>query len=202
MNILLMDGLPEEYDGIEISADFRNMIQLDLIIRDEEVTELERTIAALNQLYPEIPSDLQKAIKGLQWFYSRGTSEDKESAGEGGSSKRGFCFNQDANLIYAAFFSTYNISLSTIDFLHWWEFMALFEGLPEDTLMKKVIYWRTADLAKVSKEERKQIIKMRKLFELKGNSKKQTMTVEELTQQTMDRVERRFAEAQALLDKQ
>ncbi len=35
MNLLLINGLPEEYKGIPISADFRNMIQVDLILREE-----------------------------------------------------------------------------------------------------------------------------------------------------------------------
>lgn len=197
MNILLMNGLPEEYDGIPISADFRNMIQVDLILHDDESTETEKTIAALRQLYPDMPKDAYKAVEGLVWFFTRGnvSSGGKDTPAKK-SPKKAFSFEQDAPLIYAAFYATYGLSLTTVEFLHWWEFMALFEGLPETTLIQRVIYWRTADLAGMSKQERKHVTKMRSLFALKETEKAAT-SVEELNQQTKDRIARRFAEAEA-----
>ena len=196
MNILLMNGLPEEYMGAPISADFRNMIQVDLILHDPAMSETDKTIAALYQLYPELPADIHGAVEGLVWFFSRGaTGGDKEGEGQKKPAQKAFDFEQDANLIYAAFYATYGLSLTTVDFLHWWEFMALFEGLPETTLMQRVIYWRTAETSEMSKQERKHVLKMRKLFALKG-PEKLPLSIEELNQQTTDRVARRFAEAE------
>lgn len=195
MNILLSNGLPEEYKGIPISADFRNMIQVDLILHDNDYTETEKTVAALTQLYPEIPQDIQKAIEGLEWFFLRG-----QKPPSGKKEVKSFDFEQDANLIYAAFYATYKISLTTIKFLHWWEFMALFEALPEDTLIQKVIYWRTADLSLMSKEERKYVLKMRKMFALKPDEQK-PIDIAELNRRNKERVAQRFAEAQANLEK-
>ena len=196
MNLLLLDGLPEEYEGIPISADFRNMIQVDLILREEGVSDAERTMAALDQLYPEIPSDLELAVQGLVWFFSRGNlGIDEESKAPGKKpSQRAFDFNQDANLIYAAFYATYGISLTTIEFLHWWEFMALFDGLPEQTLIKRVMYWRTADLSDLPKEERKHVQKMRKLFALK-EPEKERLSVAELEQKAKDDLAQRYEQA-------
>lgn len=201
MNILLLDGLPEDYEGIPISADFRNMINVDLILHDPSTNEVEKTAAALYQLYPEVPKDIHKAVEGLAWFYTRGNapSEGKGTPANK-TAKKAFSFEQDANLIYAAFYATYGISLSTVDFLHWWEFMALFEGLPETTLMQRVIYWRTADVTGLLKHEKNRVMKMRKTFALK-EVEKPVMDIEELNQQTKDRVARRFAEAQAALEK-
>ena len=48
----------------------------------------------------------------------------------------------DADLIYAAFLQAYGIDLLTAD-LHWHKFRALFDALPDDTLMVKVIRWRS-----------------------------------------------------------
>lgn len=202
MSLLLFDGLPEEYEGIPISADFRNMIQVDLILHDPDTNEVEKTAAALYQLYPEIPQDTRTAVEGLIWFYTRGGgSGDGTDKGKKKAPKKAFDFEQDANLIYAAFYATYGISLSTVDFLHWWEFMALFEGLPETTLMQRVIYWRTADVAGLPKHEKSHVLKMRKAFALK-EPEKPALNIEELNQQTKDRVARRFAEAQAALERQ
>lgn len=200
MSILLLDGLPEDYDGIPISADFRNMIQVDMILHDPDTSEVEKTVAALYQIYPEIPKDIRKAVEGLTWFYTRGIapSESKDK-GAKKTAKKAFDFEQDANLIYAAFYATYGISLTTVDFLHWWEFMALFEGLPETTLLQRVIYWRTVDLAGLPKHEKKHVLKMRKLFALKEADKPE-LSLEDLNQRTKDRVARRFAEAKAALE--
>jgi len=191
VNILLMDGLPEAYEGIPLSADFRNMIQVDLILHDIELSEVEKTMLSLDQLYPDIPSDVGAAIKGLEWFFSRGKAQ--EGKGQGKAEKKAFDFDQDAELIFAAFYSAYHISLTTVDFLHWWEFMALLEGLPEDTLIKRVMYWRTAELTGMSKEEKKHVLKMRKMFALTRTGL--PMSVEDLEQKTKDEIERRYAEA-------
>lgn len=197
MNILLMDGLPEDYEGYPLSADFRNMINVDAILHGPDTSPTEKTIAALYQLYPEIPTDISKAVDGLVWFYSRGNPLSENSGNSANKTlKKAFSFEQDANLIYAAFYATYNISLTTVDFLHWWEFMALFEGLPENTLIQRVMYWRTVDLAGLSKHERKHVLKMRQIFALK-EPERQAMTIEELNQQTKARVAQRFADAQA-----
>lgn len=196
MNLLLLDGLPEEYEGVPLSADFRNMIQVDLILREEGVSDVEKTLAALSQLYPEIPADLELAIRGLEWFFSRGASPQAEDRGAPAQKPqpRAFDFDQDANLIFAAFYAAYGISLTTVDFLHWWEFMALLEGLPEQTLFKRVMYWRTAELGELPKEERKHVQKMRKLFALK-EPEKARLSVAELERKSRDDLARRYEQA-------
>lgn len=50
----------------------------------------------------------------------------------------------------------------------------------------------------MSKEERKHVMKMRKLFALKQPGRK-PMSIEEINQQTKDRVAQRYAEAEAAL---
>ena len=199
MSILLLDGLPEEYEGIPISADYRNMIQVDLILHDPAINETERIVAALYQLYPDLPGDIHKAVEGLVWFYTRGNAVgDGKDSGTKKAAKKAFDFEQDANLIYAAFYAIYGISLTTVNFLHWWEFMALLEGLPETTLLQRVMYWRTVDVNGLPKHEKKHVLKMRKLFALK-EQEKPALDIEELNQQTKDRVARRFAEAEAAM---
>ena len=199
MNMILVNGLPDNYKGIDLSTDFRNMVQVDMIMGDSTLKPDEATFLALHQLYPKIPKDKRLALEGLEWFYSCGKSENKQSK-EGKPFKKTFDFNIDSNLIYAGFYSAYKISLTTIDYLHWWEFMALFEGLPEETLIKRVMYWRGVDLSKLSKEEQKHIEEMRELYPL-GDCEHKPKTVEELNQQTLDRVKRRFQEAHASLER-
>jgi len=103
-------------------------------------------------------------------------------------------------MIFSAFFATYGINLASIKFLHWWEFLAMFEGLPEDCLMKKVMYWRTCDTSKLSKEEKKHVLEMRKHFAIKQPGAAQK-TIEEINQSTHDYYDRRITLAREKQEK-
>lgn len=197
-NILLYKGLPEKYEDIPLSTDFRNMINVEIImLEDDTLDEREKVLASLYQLYENIPADIHKAINGLRWFYTRGKhDEDDEPALYSRQSiKKPYSFSQDANMIFAAFYATYGINLATTEYLHWWEFSALFENLPETTLMWRVMYWRTVDIAELPKHEKKHVQKMRDIYALKERGKK-PMSIEEINQKTKDDVVRRFAEVQ------
>jgi hypothetical protein len=78
--------------------------------------------------------------------------------------------------------------------------MALVEGLPENTLIRRVMYWRTVDIGDLEKHEKKHVQKMRALFALK-EPEGEPMSIEELEKQSKDRIARRFAEAKAALGK-
>ena len=57
-----------------------------------------------------------------------------------------FDYRCDAPYIVAAFQQAYGIDL-TREKVHWFRFRALFAALPEDTLMAKIMSWRTMDLS-------------------------------------------------------
>jgi len=50
-------------------------------------------------------------------------------------------FEQDADLIFAAFLQQYQIDLTEAD-LHWWKFLALLNGLSDSTTLSKVMSYR------------------------------------------------------------
>ena len=127
---LLTDNLPEEIDGIPIDTDYRNMIKLDQLILDENISSSDKFLLALNLLYQEPVPDLQKAWDGLLWYYSMGNEPEKLENRPAKKSKSVFDFEQDANLIYAAFLEVYHIDLQQTP-LHWWTFMALLSALPD-----------------------------------------------------------------------
>ncbi|MCL2588374.1 MAG: bacteriophage Gp15 family protein, partial [Oscillospiraceae bacterium] len=191
---LIDGGLPYEIDGTPISPDFRNMLRVETIAADESLTQAHKVSLMLNQLYPELPDDLAKAYEGLTWFIHRGNMPDTDRP-RAQSKRKAYDFTQDASLIFSAFFATYGINLAEVEFLHWWEFLALFEGLPEDVLIRKVMYWRSCDVSKLSKEEKKHVLEMRKHFAIK-QAEQTLQTIEEVNQSTLDYYARRFAAAQ------
>lgn len=199
MNILLEGGLPEEIDGVPIFADYRNMIRFSGILADPSLSEGEKIACGLQQLFDELPpGGVQHAFERLMWFFNRDIPEQQ---GEGGKKparprERSYDLNVDGGMIYAAFLQTYGINLVTVKFLHWWEFMALLEALPDNTLMAQVMRYRTMDLNGIKdKQTRAHYADMKKRFALDAPARR-TRSVEEITRQNKERLTRRFEEAE------
>lgn len=73
-------------------------------------------------------------------------------------------FNQDANYIYASFMQSYSINLiEQQGKMHWKEFLALLDGLPNNTRMKEIMQIRSWKPSKNDSAERKE--QMKKLQE-------------------------------------
>ena len=191
MNTLIDGGLPYEIDGVAISPDFRNMLRVEAIADDPKLSQMQKLTLMLDQLYPELPDDLGKAFEGLTWFIHRSKVPDEDQPRDK-KQRKAYDFAQDTDLMISAFFATYGISLVNTEFLHWWEFLALFEGLSEDTLMKKVMHWRVCDVSKLSKEEKKHIWEMRKHFAIK-RPETEHKSIEQIERETHEYYERRIA---------
>ena len=127
------------------------------------------------------PEDVAASITALQRFlcaeeiYQEGerrTGEEWEDDLDGGVGSS-FSFRQDAICIYSAFMEVYGIDIETIPYMHWWKFLVLFWGLPDDTEIKERIHHRTVDLATVkNKEERERIKKIRKKIAIRNPQRK------------------------------
>lgn len=174
MNILL-DRLPDyvEADGrqYKIRTDFRVWIRFDLLISQGELTpetllEILKLCYALDRSH-SIPQTAEKALNALAGFYAG----EKISGGQGGSraekQNRIYSFSADADYIYSAFMSQYNIRLNRVKYLHWWEFQALFQGLDESHKLSKIMEYRAVDLGKIKDKEQKRFYqKMKRLYAL------------------------------------
>lgn len=208
MNILT-DRLPEAVEiGGEvwpINSDFTTGIQFGLLMQDHTLTDEERLKQALLLYYPQVPPDIPAALDSLLWFYSCGRGRGGEAAASGGDAegppkkaiKRAYCFEQDAELIFAAFWGAYGIDLNTMEGLHWWKFQALFRALPADCEFCKVMGYRTADTTGMGKKQKQFYSRMKKQYALKSEESKAAMTLEERDQQMREYVAQRFAEVEA-----
>ena len=184
MNILI-DLLPSsvkingtEYD---INSDFRTSVLFSLLMEDDNLNEEEKVLQALNLYYPVVPDNSEKAIEKIKWFYSCGKLDNPIGNKKARAiSKKVFDFEVDANYIYSAFMSQYNIDLQDIEELHWWKFKALLEGLKEDNKLSKIIEYRSVDLSKIKdKEQRKFYKDMQKQYSLNKESKEELKLLEE-----------------------
>lgn len=203
MNILL-DPLPKTVDvnGIPrpICWDFRAGIRFELLMRDNTLTDTEKLSRALNLYYPRVPSDVSAAVDSLLWFFSCGRVEEaspKETAGKPAHQKvkRLYCFRQDAELIYAAFFGAYGIDLNAVDGLHWWKFRALFAALPAECEFCKVMGYRAADTTGMSKKQKQHYDRLKRIYALKNaQDTASALSLIERNRKMLEYVDRRFAE--------
>lgn len=143
---------------LPIFTDFRDYIELSEYL--ENGTDEEIFFYILN-LYKDLPPGLDSGelVTKILEFYKIDT--DVKTDGKGGSADPVFSFNDDFAYILGAFRQYYNIDLIRVDYLHWYEFNALLEALPEDSELKKRVGYRSLDATKIKdKNERARIRKI------------------------------------------
>lgn len=143
---------------IEVSADFRDWIKVDLVIHDTQIPE-ETKLPIVCQY---IGIDLSRAIwnaedlwMGIFSFYSAEKIIKDTTDSAKVSNEIAYRFDYDWWLIVAAFRQQYGINLLTVS-LHWFEFKALLEGLTDQTQFIKVVQMRLRDVSKLKGDDRRQ----------------------------------------------
>ncbi len=122
-------------------------------------------------------SDLQGAI--FEEFLSEFSEEDEYLIDILGNKfkppkkkkeeERTYDFVHDAKYIYSSFFKDYQMDLYNYHGkLHWEQFLALFEGLSDDTKIKQIISIRTRDLpsGKGTEKEREELLRLKNIYKL------------------------------------
>ena len=178
MNIL-MDDLPCTFTvaGVELplSTDYRTGILFEQVLNDPAMPDNEKLVTVLMLYYGDavfpLLSDMgtvQEAIDGIMWFYRCGADKTVEPETEEDASGEDppFSYEHDAGYIYAAFMEAYHIDL-TKHRLHWWQFKALFLGLPEKVMFCKIMSYRTMEIpAKMPKEKKQFYERMKRIYKL------------------------------------
>ena len=176
MNVL-MDDLPETViiagEAVPIVTDYRTGILFEQTLSDPVMPDNEKLNTVLVLYYGndifQLFSDMEtvkEALDGIKWFYRCGADEQEEN-GDGDSEKDPpFSYEHDAAYIYAAFVEAYGIDL-TKNRLHWWQFRALFLGLPETVQFCKIMGYRTMEIPpKMSKAKKRFYQKMKRIYKL------------------------------------
>lgn len=164
MNILI-ETLPTaiEIDGIEydINSDFRSCLRIILAFEDGSLAAFEKQMILLENLYKDMPTNLEQAIKKGIKFLNGGKDEDTNK-----SQPRLYSFEKDAPFIMAAFKQTHDIDIETSD-MHWWKFMTLFMDMGSDTTFSNLVSLRKrVKTGKATKEERAAAREIEDIFDL------------------------------------
>lgn len=155
-----------EYKGVtyDIDLSFDNILLMFELFEDEMFLDVEKVDIALKMLIDEslefesfeeqyeLFKDLMKKFLEIDL--------DEQSENE----QKIFDFKQDAELIYASFFSAYNIDLmEQRGKLPWHKFMKLLRQLEDNTQFKKAISYRLMKIPKETKYNKDQVKELKRL---------------------------------------
>ena len=142
----LQDRLPESVTVLgrryRLDLDFRNVLRMMEVLERDDLLPSARVFLALKCVMkrpPTNPGPVLDAVRGLLF------PERKH-----GDGKRLTSFEQDADLIRAAFRQAYGIDLYR-DRLHWMEFTALLSALPEGSRYSEVLGIRARPMPAATK---------------------------------------------------
>ena len=149
----------------DINTDFRTWVRVECILQDKAIVdELKLPIICRTLGLFDFPIEEQEALwEAIMGFYFCGKKPKETFTNTNG--KQGYRFDYDMDLIYAAFLQQYNINLLGAK-LHWFEFMALFNGLTDETMLVRIIGYRTRDISKLKGEEKKQAQRLERYYRL------------------------------------
>lgn len=157
-----------------IITDFREYIRLLDMLKCKELNEIQRIMILGEYFLTDISID-QEAIHALTDFVTMDLKEkennsDSEEEGEGQEEtekKNLFSYEIDYPYILSGFLRDYGIDLETVEYLHWWKFRMLFDGLSDDTEIKQRIMYRGINLSDIKdRDERKRILKIQRSIQL------------------------------------
>lgn len=185
---LLTAHLPDSWHGRRIDPDFRHMVRLSNAYAHGRLDgeHPEEALAIMERFYhkPVPPEQLPDAYGCMVDFYRAGEQAAAGTASEpdnGPEKPPAFDYHCDAGYIVAAFQQAYGIDL-TREKVHWFRFRALFAALPEETLMAKIMGWRTMDLSEYEGSMRDRYADLQERFalpaELRGGAAR-VVSVEE-----------------------
>lgn len=161
-----------EYKGqtIKLNLAFDNVLRVTELLQDDVFSGAEKLLILFEMLV--------KNANGLNFSFN----EINQLIGfifdeilfpkKGSDGKSHFDFDQDAALIYASFRQDYKMDLFEMQGkLHWEKFLALLEGLSDDTKFKEVVSIRAQKIpapTKYNQEERKRLIELKRIYRLKN----------------------------------
>ena len=173
---ILYEPFPDSItaDGLNfrIQTDFREWLRFADMLADRELTTEEKAYLCSKWLEPEPEIVTESIVMAMLSFYrADGLHPDPPEPDEEDEPEPPhppyFDWKTDAAFLLGDFRHYYGIDLLTVDFLHWYEFRALFEALPDDSTCMKRIAYRSADLSKIrDKNERARIARIQKRIAL------------------------------------
>ena len=190
--IIIIDGVKTPVD-----PDFRIMCEYSEALSEKDG---EKACGLAGRFYfaglPEGVSEAA-AAEAMTDFYILGLApkakEKRSSVSE--SCEPCFDFSEDEAYFYADFLNAYGIDLNVAK-LHWFDFCALFRGLPDECRLKRIISIRSESLSDIkSPGEKARVRRLKGIFALKRKKQQRFKDVHERDNAMLAEIERIHREA-------
>lgn len=123
-------------DSFFIKTNFREWIAYSKIIQKKQYT-LGELYFLFEDKIPQVDFSFE-----LLDFFTNPNVTPRSIGLQNVSKERTFDYIEDGEYILSAFMQAYHIDLTSIEYMHWHVFKALFEGLPENTKMAQIMSYR------------------------------------------------------------
>ena len=189
--IIIIDGVKTPVD-----PDFRIMCEYSEAVSRNDSSGLAGIASRF--FFAGLPEGVTEkaAAMAMTDFYAVGLAPGggkKSSAME--NPEPSFDFEEDEAYFFAAFLSEYGIDLNTVK-LHWFDFCALFRGLPDECRLKRIISIRSESLSDIkSPEEKARVRRLKGIFALKRKKRQRFKDVHERDNAMLAEIERIHREA-------
>lgn len=166
--------LPEEISvnatKYKVRTDFKDWIAVESIFNDSKIPIEYKLYVIYNNLDLFFGNEkifdepMDAVFDGILSFWRMNRSDKKE--GMSVIKDIPYDYGEDFSLICAAFKQQYNINLRKED-MHWFEYKSLFDGLTKDTQFIRIVGYRTIDLNKIPKDQRKEYRKLKEYYSIR-----------------------------------
>ena len=166
----LPDSVTVNGKKIRLDLDFRNVLRMLDVMRTEYMMPEAREYLALKCICKRPKPGMMDSVNALLFPKPENKNEHQRITD----------FEQDADLIRAAFMQEYGINLYR-DKLHWFEFMALMAGLPHGSRYTEILSIRARPLPALTKynaDERNWLISAKAEYAIKTDEREQARNYE------------------------
>ena len=189
---LLTGGLPEHVDvggvSVRVRTDWRVWVDVWRVIDNATASDEDKAMGILALAFPDdgdkpTPLDVamgspNEAIEAAMLFLERkrpGEDSRPQTARERRNAKKHLLdWDYDGSRIAADYQREYSIDLTGAD-MHWWRFMALFNGLSDKSQIMQAVSTRAADMDEkgLAKEERKALRERKAAYVLPARNREE-----------------------------
>lgn len=134
-NAIMVDG-----KSFLINTDFRAWLQVDNILKNKTWNLMDIAFVLKDDITVlDIIKNGEEIQQQLLTFYLNPNTTPRMNSN--GNEDIVVDYMEDGEYIYASFMQAYGIDLLNYD-MHWHKFLALFRGLPDNTIMVKIMGYR------------------------------------------------------------
>lgn len=166
----LTENIKVKNKTFSVRTDFRTWIDVERILMDDNVPSNFKLFVMYNNLDLFYEDDsifdepMDAVFDGILSFWRMNKNNVHSSNKK--SNDIAYDYDEDFDLICAAFKQQYNINLRNVE-MHWFEYKSLFDGLTKETQFVKIVGYRTINLNEVPKEQKKHYRELKEMYAIK-----------------------------------